>query len=79
MPAIRDGLIGKITRIENEYQLDEYMGYSPSENSILNLDLDFFSPEMDFISEKKKLRLIRNLLRKVKCITIATSPYFIDQ
>ena len=79
VPAIRDGLIGKITRIENEYQLDEYMGYSPSENSILNLDLDFFSPEMDFISEKKKIKIIQNLLPKVRCVSIATSPYFIDQ
>ena len=78
-PAISDGLIGKMTRIENEYQVDLYMKYTPHENSVLNLDLDFFSPEMDFIEEEKKIRLIRNLLPKVKCITIATSPYFIDQ
>jgi hypothetical protein len=55
------------------------MDYIPSQNSILNLDLDFFAPEMDFIDEEKKIRLIRNLLPKVKCVTIATSPYFIDQ
>lgn len=34
---------------------------------------------MDFIDELKKLKLIRNLLPKVRCITIATSPYFIEQ
>jgi hypothetical protein len=55
------------------------MDYTPSGNSILNLDLDFFAPEMDFIDEEKKVRLIRNLLPKVKYVTIATSPYFIDQ
>ena len=78
-PAIRDGIVWKVIRIENDYQVDEYMDYTPSENSILNIDLDFFSPEMSFIDEEKKLQLIRNLLPKVKCITIATSPYFIDQ
>jgi hypothetical protein len=55
------------------------MDYTPSENSILNLDLDFFAPEMDFIPESKKLQIIRNLLPQVACITIATSPFFIDQ
>ncbi len=78
-PALSSGVVGKMIRIENEYELDRYSDYTPSENSVLNLDLDFFSPEMDFIDEKKKLKCIRNLMKKVKCITIATSPYFIDQ
>ncbi len=38
-------------RIENEYAIDQYMNYTVPENSILNLDLDFFAPEMDFIEE----------------------------
>lgn len=66
-------------RIENEYAIDQYMNYTVPENSILNLDLDFFAPEMDFIEEWKKLQCIRNLLPQVQLITIATSPYFIDQ
>jgi homogentisate 1,2-dioxygenase len=66
-------------RIENEYQIGNYMDYVPRANSVLNIDLDFFAPEMNFIDEEEKLKLIRNLLGKVKCVTIATSPYFIDQ
>ena len=66
-------------RIENEYQIDEYMDYIPSENCVLNLDLDIFAPELDHIPEDKKLKIIKNLLKRVKYITIATSPYFIDQ
>ncbi len=77
-PAIRDGLIGNIIRIENEYQVEEYMNYTPRKNSILNLDLDFFAEELDFIDFEKKIRLITHLLPQVRCITIATSPYFID-
>lgn len=66
-------------RIENEFQLDQYKNYSPGANTVLNIDLDFFAPEMDFIPEEKKFKLIRKLLPKVQCVTIATSPYFIDQ
>jgi hypothetical protein len=55
------------------------MTYNANSNSILNLDLDFFAPEMDFIDEEKKISLIRYLIPQVKCITIATSPFFIDQ
>jgi hypothetical protein len=66
-------------RIENEYQIDEYMDYIPTENSVLNLDLDIFAPELDHISEEKKITLIKHLLKKVKYVTIATSPYFIEQ
>lgn len=56
LPAIRDGLIKNRIRIENEYQVDEYMNYKPSPNSILNIDLDFFSPEMNFIQYEKKMK-----------------------
>ena len=66
-------------RIENEAEIDAYINYTPSRNTVLNLDLDIFAPELDFIPEAKKMQLIRNLLQKVDYVTIATSPYFIDQ
>jgi hypothetical protein len=66
-------------RIENEYQIDEYMDYIPSKNSILNLDLDIFAPELDHIPSEKKIKVIKNLLKRVKYVTIATSPFFIEQ
>ena len=79
VPALESGLVGSMIRIENEYQIDQYMEYSPSENSVLNLDLDIFAPELDHIPEEKKIQIIKNLLGKVKYVTIATSPYFIEQ
>lgn len=78
-PALSSGLVGKIIRIENEYQIDEYMNTLPSKNSLLNLDLDIFAPELDHIPESKKIRIIQHLLKHVKYATIATSPYFIEQ
>ncbi len=78
-PAIQSGLVGKMIRIENESQIDEYMNYKPRWSSVLNLDLDVFAPELDFIPEEKKIQLIQNLLPWADYITIATSPYFINQ
>ncbi len=79
IPAINSGLVRDMIRIENEYQIDTYMDYIPSGNSVLNLDLDIFAPELDHIPEEKKIRIIQNLLQRVKYVTIATSPYFIEQ
>jgi hypothetical protein len=79
VPAIDAGIIWNMIRIENEFELDTHLHYTPHKNSVLNLDLDFFSPEMDFINENKKISFIRNLIPQVRYITIATSPFFINQ
>jgi hypothetical protein len=79
LPAIECGLIKNIIRIENEFQMDAYMNYIPPKKSILNLDLDIFSDELEYILEEKKMKCIKNLMKHVTFVTIATSPYFIDQ
>lgn len=79
LPAIECGLVGNMIRIENEYQIDAYMDYIPSQNSVLNLDVDIFAPELDHIPDQKKIQIIQNLLTRVKYVTIATSPFFIEQ
>ena len=78
-PALRSGLVDDMIRIENEFQFDEHARFIPPENTVLNLDLDIFAPELDHIPETKKIQLIRHLLERVKYATIATSPYFIEQ
>jgi hypothetical protein len=45
---------------------------------ILNLDLDFFSDEMEYIDYEKKKRIILDIAQKSKLITISSSPFFID-
>lgn len=79
LPAIESGLVGNMIRIENEYQIDAYIDYIPSSMSVLNIDLDIFAPELDHIPNEKKIKIIKNLLEKVQYVTIATSPYFIEQ
>lgn len=78
-PALRAGIIQKMIRIENEFQIEEYIHYTPQKNSILNLDLDIFSPELSYIPENITLKCIKHLISQVRYVTIATSPYFIDQ
>lgn len=46
---------------------------------ILNLDLDFFEPNLDYIDYNLKKEVIIELTKKASLITVATSPFFIDQ
>lgn len=48
-------------------------------NLILDIDLDFFAPEFDYIDNNLKIETIKNLIPKSKIITVALSPFFIDQ
>jgi translation initiation factor IF-1 len=66
-------------RIENEFQIDQYRDAIPWPNTVINIDLDFFAPELDHIRENKKIHLIKNMLTQGDVVTIATSPYFIEQ
>jgi hypothetical protein len=49
------------------------------ENYILDIDLDFFAPDLDYLNNQLKLKAIKKALPLAKIITIASSPYFIDQ
>jgi hypothetical protein len=74
IPAMKSWLIEKIIQIRDEQSLEkEY------EANIINLDLDFFSPELDYIDyERKKIFILRHL-EKVDFLTVASSPFFISQ
>jgi hypothetical protein len=45
---------------------------------ILDIDLDFWAPEMGNQSFSS-LDKLHQLMQKAECITIATSPYFLEQ
>lgn len=79
LPAMRKKIVKNIIRIENEFQIDKNLDYIPEKNSVLNLDLDIFSPDLAHIPREKIFKIIIHLITKVKFVTIATSPYFIDQ
>lgn len=82
VPAQKGGLIWDIVQIRNEENLKNFDKKRLSkciDNLILNLDLDFFEPGLDFIDYDLKKRVILDIAKKSSLITISTSPFFIDQ
>ncbi|MCA9408121.1 MAG: UPF0489 family protein [Candidatus Omnitrophica bacterium] len=52
---------------------------NPPEHFILDIDLDIFAKDMEYIPSEYKIEKIREYIDKSNFITIATSPYFIEQ
>ena len=85
IPAEKEGLIWDTMQIRGQDALEKYNSwyYSDLETAgrkiILNLDLDFFEPELDFIDYDLKKQVILDIAKKADLITVCTSPYFINQ
>jgi hypothetical protein len=88
IPAQKEWLIWEVLQIRSEEALREYIQTPLSilsweerwnRNIILNLDLDFFEPELDFIDYDLKKQVILDIAKKADLITVCTSPYFIEQ
>lgn len=84
-PAIKTGLVKEMLLVDSQKSLNEFYQLHPNfqnptpKNLILDIDIDFFAPELDYIGNTEKLALIENLIPQAAIITIATSPFFIDQ
>ncbi|EJP25180.1 hypothetical protein HMPREF1142_0003 [Peptostreptococcaceae bacterium AS15] len=79
VPLLENGFIKDVAIIDSTYsmaKLEKDIDFY--DEVILDIDLDFFSLEMDYIDEDEKIELIKRSYEKAKIITICTSPYFID-
>ncbi len=81
IPAEKEGLIWKTIQIRNTMNLENYLENKNKykNNIILNIDLDFFQPDLDFIDYDLKKKVILDIAKKASVITISTSPFFINQ
>lgn len=85
IPAEKEGIIWDTVQIRGGGALDMYNDgefidlQQEGRSVILNLDLDFFEPELDFIDYNLKKQVILDIAHKADIITVCTSPYFIDQ
>ena len=82
IPAEKEWLIWKTIQIRNTQNLENYLEKkigATDNNIILNLDLDFFQPDLDFIDYELKKKVILDIAEKADVITISTSPFFVDQ
>lgn len=78
-PAIKTGLIDTIINIDSSTTVEKYLRTRAPLRYILDIDLDFFAPDLDYISNAQKLDLIKKLLPQAAIVTIATSPFFLNQ
>ncbi|GAB4178362.1 MAG: UPF0489 family protein [Calditrichia bacterium] len=74
-PALKSGLISNVILVESSTDFEREM----PDRFILDIDLDIFAPEMDYIDPRLKINRIREWMNQAAFVTIATSPYFIDQ
>jgi len=75
--ALDTGFIPGSTQINTEYSLLNFK--APEHPYILDIDLDFRDPAMSIEAFDKTIQICRWLIANAQIITIATSPYFIDQ
>jgi hypothetical protein len=70
-------LIEEIIQIRTETALHSIQKLDfANYNYILDIDIDFREAKKDV---EKDIQIIKNLINNVALVTIATSPYFIDQ
>ena len=84
VPAIKNWLISEVLQIRNTDNLENYIKNFKNKDLknkdiILNLDLDFFEPDLDFIDFDLKKEVVLDAFNKAKVVTICTSPFFIKQ
>lgn len=76
-PAIKSWLIKNVEQINTEYKL---LNFQTDENNlILDIDLDFRAPEMSIEKHLETIKRTKELISKSRVVTIATSPYFLNQ
>ena len=74
-PALHHGIFSDLMIVDSTYSMD--MEYP--ESYVLDIDLDFFSRDMDYIDYDLKIGRVKEYIEGASLITIATSPYFIEQ
>ena len=76
-PAIKSGLINMVEQINTEYKLLNFQ--TNEKDLIFDIDLDFRAPEMSIEKYSEAIEKTKELISKSRVVTIATSPYFLDQ
>ncbi len=76
--AINSWIVNDVIQIRTDYALSELVNPLTREpvNYILDVDIDF---RQDKEITEDDIKTIRKLMKEAELVTIATSPYFIDQ
>lgn len=76
MPALKEGIVSEVIQVRSETLLSQL---TPDGDYILDLDLDFFEQATGILSFDQMKDIILEIARNAQLITIATSPFFMDQ
>lgn len=74
-PALKHNIFSEVIIIDSSYGFEMNI----EGEYVLDIDLDIFSKDMEYISYEKRVSKIKELIKGAKVITIASSPFFIDQ
>jgi len=74
-PALSSGMFSEVSLVDSQQAFDE----TPAPANVLDLDLDIFSADMNYIARDQKCAFIQKAFDQAKLVTVATSPYFIAQ
>jgi hypothetical protein len=78
-PALELGTFSNVLNYVESSNFTQLPDLKPDQEVILDIDLDVFCDEMSHVSWSEKLNVIRHFLPNTKLVTMATSPFFIDQ
>lgn len=74
-PALQHDIFSEAVIIDSTYGFDiDVYG-----EIVLDIDLDIFSKDMEYISYDLRVNKIKEYIDRAKVITIASSPFFIEQ
>jgi hypothetical protein len=74
-PALYHNIFNEVIIIDSSFGFEEVV----EGEIVLDIDLDIFSDDMSYLSYDMRIDKIREYIKKSKVITIATSPFFIEQ
>jgi hypothetical protein len=74
-PALALGIFSASSNVDSReaFERDLPAGY------VLDIDLDIFAPEMEYIPREIKICRLREWIAAARFITVATSPFFMEQ
>lgn len=81
IPSQKLWLVWEIYQIRSEANIEDFSfeNLDSRVSNIVNLDVDFFAPELDYMNYDNKIAFVKKSIQKADFVTIATSPFFIDQ
>ncbi|MGL5751913.1 MAG: UPF0489 family protein, partial [Paraclostridium sp.] len=74
-PALHHNIFSEAIIIDSTYGLEQDV----EGEIVLDIDLDIFSKDMEYMSYDLRINKIKEYINRAKVITIASSPFFIEQ